>query len=158
VPLVTSFADCIPLYLVDPVQEAIGISHAGWRGTVGGIGRVTIETMTKIYDTKPADLYACVGPGICQDCYEVSADVYEAFEKHFSPEQLEQIFLKKPNGKYQLDLWLANKLVLMSAGVLEEHIALTDLCTKCNSEYLFSHRVMGNRRGNQCGFLMLEEV
>jgi hypothetical protein len=157
VPLVTSFADCIPLYLVDPVQEAIGISHAGWRGTVGGIGRVTIETMTKIYDTKPADLYACVGPGICQDCYEVSADVYEAFEKHFSPEQLEQIFLKKPNGKYQLDLWLANKLVLMSAGVLEEHIALTDLCTKCNSEYLFSHRVMGNRRGNQCGFLMLEE-
>lgn len=157
VPLVTSFADCIPLYLVDPVQRAIGMSHAGWRGTVGEIGRITVETMVKAYGTNPSDLIACVGPGICQDCYEVSVDVYQSFEEHFTKEQLEQIFIRKPDGKFQLDLWLANKLVLRSCGVPEAHISLTDICTKCNAEYLFSHRAMGNKRGNQCGFLMLEE-
>lgn len=154
--LVTSFADCIPLYLVDPVKGAIGMSHAGWRGTVGEIGRVTVETMAEAYGTNPAELIACIGPGICQDCYEVGADVYGAFEKGFTDDQIKQIFVKKPDGKYQLDLWLANKLVLQEAGVKPEHIFLTDICTKCNSGYLFSHRVMGNKRGNQCGFLMLE--
>lgn len=154
--LVTSFADCIPLYLVDPVKGAIGMSHAGWRGTVGEIGRVTVETMAEAYGTNPAELIACIGPGICQDCYEVGADVYGAFEKSFADDQIKQIFVKKPDGKYQLDLWLANKLVLQKTGVKPEHIFLTDICTKCNSGYLFSHRVMGNKRGNQCGFLMLE--
>lgn len=154
--LVTSFADCIPLYLVDPVKGAIGMSHAGWRGTVGEIGRVTVETMVEAYGTNPAELIACIGPGICQDCYEVGADVYGAFEKGFADDQIKQIFVKKPDGKYQLDLWLANKLVLQKTGVKPEHIFLTDICTKCNSGYLFSHRVMGNKRGNQCGFLMLE--
>lgn len=154
--LVTSFADCIPLYLVDPVKGAIGMSHAGWRGTVGEIGRVTVETMAEAYGTNPADLIACIGPGICQDCYEVGTDVYGAFEKGFADDQIKQIFVKKPHGKYQLDLWLANKLVLQKTGVKPEHIFLTDICTKCNSGYLFSHRVMGNKRGNQCGFLMLE--
>lgn len=154
--LVTSFADCIPLYLVDPVKGAIGMSHAGWRGTVGGIGRITVEAMEKAYGTNPTDVIACVGPGICQDCYEVSDDVYNAFEERFAKEQTEQIFIKKPDGKYQLDLWRANKLVLQGAGLKPEHIFTTDICTKCNSRYLFSHRAMGNKRGNQCGFLMLE--
>lgn len=155
--LVTSFADCIPLYFVDSVHHAIGLSHAGWRGTVGGIGRVTIETMHKTYGTDPRDVIACVGPGICKDCYEVGADVYEAFEKRFRKDQLERIFTVRPDGKFQLDLWLANKLVLLDCGLLNEHISLTDICTKCNADHLFSHRAMGNKRGNQCAFLMLEE-
>ena len=176
--LVTSFADCIPLYLYDPKNHAIGMSHAGWRGTAGGIGRVTVEAMTANYDTDPKDIIACIGPGICKDCYEVGMDVYEEFEKTFvekpplqagevpqsgggvrrgaSQGGMEDIFEKKPDGKFLADLWLANKLILMSAGVPEENIFLTDICTKCNSEYLFSHRAMGNARGNQCGFLMLE--
>ncbi len=150
--LVTSFADCIPLYLYDPKNHAIGMSHAGWRGTVGGIGRVTVEAMTANYGTNPKDIIACIGPGICKDCYEVGMDVYEEFERR----GLQAIFSPRPDGKFLADLWLANKLILMSAGVPEENIFLTDICTKCNSKYLFSHRVMGNARGNQCGFLMLE--
>ncbi len=153
--LVTSFADCIPLYLYDAKNHAIGMSHAGWRGTAGGIGRVTVEAMTANYGTDPKDIIACIGPGICGDCYEVGADVYKEFGKSFSkPPQA--IFIPKPDGKYLLDLWLANKLVLINAGVKPENIYLTDICTKCNSEYLFSHREMGNARGNQCGFLMLK--
>lgn len=154
--LVTSFADCIPLYMYDTKNHAIGMSHAGWRGTVGGIGLETVRTMTANYGTDPEDIIACIGPGICGDCYEVGIDVYEEFKKRFSASDMKLIFKEKPENKYLADLWLANKLVLMSAGVKEENIHLTDICTKCNSKYLFSHRVMGNARGNQCGFLMLE--
>ncbi len=154
--LVTSFADCIPLYLYDPKNHAIGMSHAGWRGTAGGIGRVTVEAMTANYGTDPKDIIACIGPGICDHCYEVGKDVYDEFEKSFSKSDMRAIFVKRPNEKYSADLWLANLLVLYNAGVNPKNIYLPDICTKCNSKYLFSHRAMGNARGNQCGFLMLE--
>ncbi len=156
VVLVASFADCIPLYFYDPKKNAIGISHAGWRGTVGKIGLNTVQIMANEYGSDPSDIHACIGPGICADCYEVSRDVYEAFLSAFTKAQVEEFFTKKENDKFQLDLWAANKIVLLDAGLKAENIFLTDICTKCNSKYLFSHRVMGNARGNQCGFLMLE--
>ncbi len=157
VVLVASFADCIPLYFFDPIKKVIGLSHAGWRGTAGKIGAATVRTMALEYGSEPADIYACIGPGICQDCYEVGKDVYSAFKETFTKKQMEQVFISRSEGKYQLDLWTANKLVLEEASLKKEHMFLTDLCTKCNSKYLFSHRAMGDRRGNQCGFLMLEE-
>ena len=73
--LVTFFADCVPLYFLDPVKKVIGLSHSGWRGTVGKIGRRTVELMQEQYGCSPADILAAVGPSICQDCYEVSEDV-----------------------------------------------------------------------------------
>ena len=66
--LVTFYADCVPLYFVDPVKKAIGLSHSGWRGTVGKIGKVTVEQMQKTYGSDPKDILAAIGPSICQDC------------------------------------------------------------------------------------------
>lgn len=155
--LVTFFADCVPLYFVDPVKKAIGLSHSGWRGTVHKMGKVTVETMIRAYGSDPADIYAAVGPSICQDCYEVSEDVIEEFRRHFDRELWPELFYPKENGKYQLNLWKANEAVLTEAGILKEHIAVTNVCTHCNPEILFSHRTTGDKRGNLSAFLALKE-
>lgn len=154
--LVTFYADCVPLFFVDPVKKAIGLSHSGWRGTVGKIGKVTVEKMQKEYGCNPADIIAAVGPSICQDCYEVSEDVIYRFKENFDENNWQQLFYKKENGKYQLNLWKANELIFAESGILPEHIAVTNVCTHCNSDVLFSHRRTGNKRGNLAAFLALK--
>ena len=156
VTLVTFYADCVPLYLVDPVKKAIGLSHSGWRGTVARMGRETVEAMKREFGTDPGDLVACIGPSICRDCFEVGEEVVAEFEKAFRPEHHRGLFW--PNGrpgKYQLDLWLANRIILREAGVPDAQIHTTNICTKCNSDYLFSHRTVGEERGNLAAFLCL---
>ena len=154
ITLATFYADCVPLYFVDPVHHAIGLSHSGWRGTVARMGKCTLEAMRREYGTKAADVYCVIGPSICQDCYEVSEDVAVQFEEAFSGHESE-ILLNKGNGKYQLDLWKANEIVLLEAGVKPEHLAVTDVCTCCNPELLFSHRASHGKRGNLGAFLKL---
>lgn len=182
--LSTFFADCVPLYFVDPVHRAIGMSHSGWRGTVARMGKVTLEAMQREYGTNPADTICAIGPSICQDCYEVSGDVAEEFAKEFVGHEAE-ILVESPKNaritgsiemqklqqdcakaeekdvidvdkKYQLDLWKANEIVLLEAGVKKEHIAVTDICTCCNPDILFSHRASHGKRGNLGGFLCLK--
>ncbi len=157
ITLVTFFADCVPLYLLDPVHRAIGLSHSGWRGTVNRMGKVTLEAMHREYGTNPSDVTACIGPSICQDCYEVGPEVAEAFTDAFDEQYHDELFYAKENGKYQLDLWKANEIIFAEAGVLPENIHTTDICTHCNPELLFSHRVMGEKRGNLAAFLGLRE-
>lgn len=154
--LVSFYADCVPLYLVDPVHKAIGMSHSGWRGTVGKIGKITVEKMTNEYGTNPADIIAAIGPSICQDCYEVSEDVIEEFKKSFNETLWDTIFYQKENGKYQLNLWKANEAVFQEAGIKKENIAVTNVCTHCNPDVLFSHRTSGFDRGNLSAFLALK--
>lgn len=154
--LVTFYADCVPLYFVDPVHRAIGLSHSGWRGTVKRMGQVTLERMKEAYGTKPEDVFAAIGPSICQDCYEVSGDVIEEFRKNFSEFVWSQLFYEKENGKYQLNLWRANQIVLTEAGVEAQKIAVTNLCTHCNPEILFSHRSTGVKRGNLSALLAIK--
>ena len=154
--LVTFYADCVPLYFVDPVHRAIGLSHSGWRGTVKRMGQVTLERMKEAYGTKPEDVFAAIGPSICQDCYEVSGDVIEEFRKNFSEFVWSQLFYEKENGKYQLNLWRANQIVLTEAGVEAQYIAVTNLCTHCNPEILFSHRSTGVKRGNLSALLAIK--
>lgn len=151
--LATFYADCVPLYFVDPVHKAVGLSHSGWRGTAAGIGAVTVKELQKHYKTRPEDIYAAVGPSICQDCYEVSEDVILEFQKTFSRELWKDIFYKKENGKYQLNLWEANRQIMLGAGVLPEHISMPNLCTCCNPEFLYSHRASQGKRGNLGAFL-----
>lgn len=155
--LVTFYADCVPLYFVDPVQKAIGLSHSGWRGTVGKIGKETIRKMEEQYGSDPKDILAAVGPSICKDCYEVSEDVILEFQKNFKERYWKDLFYRKENGKYQLDLWKANEIIFKESGILPEHIAVTNVCTHCNSEILYSHRTSGDRRGNLAAFLALKE-
>lgn len=155
--LVTSYADCVPLYFVDPVKKAIGLSHSGWRGTVGRIGQKTIEMMSECFGSDPADVLAAIGPSVCKDCYEVSGDVIEKFREAFDEKLWPELFYEKENGKYQLDLWKANEFIFLESGILPEHMAVTNLCTHCNSRILYSHRAMGDRRGNLCAFLALKQ-
>lgn len=153
--LSTFYADCVPLYFVDPVHKAIGLSHSGWRGTVGRMGQKTLEAMAEAFGTRPEDVYAAVGPSICQDCYEISEDVAEYFYEEFQGHG-DEILINKGNGKYQLDLWKTNEIVLLEAGIQPEHLAVTNVCTCCNSEVLFSHRASHGKRGNLAAFLMLK--
>lgn len=155
ITLVTFYADCVPLYLLDPVHRAIGLSHSGWRGTVGRMGEVTLKAMEQAYGTVPADVIACIGPSICQDCFEVGSEVVEAFESAFAPSHHKELSYQKENGKHQLDLWRANEIVLSEAGVPADQIHTTDICTHCNPDLLFSHRTQGDKRGNLAAFLCL---
>ena len=153
--LVTSYADCVPLYFVDPVRKAIGLSHSGWKGTVGHIGQKTVWKMHEVYGSEPKDIVAAIGPSICQSCYEVSDDVAEAFRTNFTADEAADILLNKGNGKYQLDLWKANWYVLTDAGILPEHLSVTDLCTACHPDLLWSHRKTNGQRGGLSAFLSL---
>ncbi len=155
--LVTFYADCVPLYFLDPVHRAIGLSHSGWRGTVGGMGRKTVERMGEEFGSRPEDLLACIGPSICQSCYEVSEDVAEAFRQAFPQEEHPAILESKGHGKYQLDLWEANRRILLRAGLRPEQIQVAGLCTCCHPDLLFSHRATGSKRGTLAAFLMLRE-
>lgn len=155
--LVTFYADCVPLFFVDPVKKVIGLSHSGWRGTVAKIGKETVRKMREVYGCDPGDILAAVGPSICQDCYEVSEEVIRQFQAHFLEKDWASLFYKKENGKYQLDLWRANALIFLESGIKTEHIAVTNICTHCNSEVLYSHRAMGDQRGNLAAFLALDE-
>lgn len=155
--LSTFYADCVPLYFVDPVHRAIGMSHSGWKGTVGKMGAATITAMKREFGTETKDLVCAIGPSICQDCYEVSEDVADAFKEAF-PGHADEILLDKKNGKYQLDLWRTNEIVLTEAGVLKENIAVTNICTCCNPDLLFSHRASHGKRGNLGAFIYLRNA
>ncbi|MCR4990482.1 MAG: peptidoglycan editing factor PgeF [Lachnospiraceae bacterium] len=155
--LVGSYADCVPLYFVDPVRKCIGLSHSGWRGTVAKIGRNTIELMNKEFGTDPADLVCCIGPSICSDCYEVSYDVIDEFKKNYRQDQVERMCQKVPMkpDKYLLDLAMANRLLFEESGVKPSNIVMPDLCTNCNKDLFHSHRGTGGKRGGNCAFLMI---
>lgn len=157
VMLVTFYADCVPIYLVDTVHRAIGLCHSGWRGTVGKISQNTLRVMKENYGTRASDVVAAIGPSICQDCYEVSEDVVLAFEESFGTERIGELAYRKENGRYQLDLWRANELALLDAGVPADKIQTPDLCTCCNANLLFSHRATAGKRGNLAAFLGLYE-
>jgi len=159
IALVTYFADCVPLLFLDPVHRAIGSAHSGWRGTVNAMGRHMVEAMGEAFGSRPEDMIAAIGPSICRDCYEVSEEVAEQFGRLFSGNAKvgEIVTPGRAPGKYQLDLWLANEMLLEEAGIPESHISVTDICTCHNSGYLFSHRASGGRRGNLGAFLMLRK-
>ena len=151
--LVTYFADCVPLFFVDAAHRAIGLAHSGWRGTVAGMGACMVRAMEAAYGTRPEELSVAIGPSICAGCYEVGEDVAGQFGRFpgvVTPGRVQ--------GKYQLDLWEANRQNLLSAGVKSEKIAVTDICTCCNDSYLFSHRASCGRRGNMGAFLSLKEI
>lgn len=162
------FADCVPLYFVDPVRRAIGLSHSGWRGTVNRMGAATLAAMRREYGTSPADVICAIGPSICQDCYEVGEDVAAEFLSAFAGREREilreqKTFTGETEGKgndgikkYQLNLWRANEIILEEAGVPKEHIAVTNICTCCNPDIFFSHRASHGRRGNLGAFLALK--
>lgn len=157
VTLVTQYADCVGLLFYDPIKKVIAASHAGWRGTVGEIGRKTVEKMHEAFGSEPSDILAAIAPSIGKCCFEVDTPVYEEFIR-LQNVDLNRIIDDKGNGKYNIDLWECNRQILINAGVLASNISVTDLCTKCHSDIFFSHRATQGKRGNLAAFICLDEV
>ncbi|MBR5135111.1 MAG: peptidoglycan editing factor PgeF [Clostridia bacterium] len=155
VVLCTQYADCVPLFFADPVRRVVATSHSGWKGTVAQIGAATIAAMQEEYGCEAEDILVGIGPSIGPCCFEVDEPVYEAFKELSF---LDADLLKSVgNGKYYIDLWNVNRQILLNAGVLPEHITVTDLCTKCHPETFWSHRVTGGERGSLAGFIAITE-
>lgn len=155
VVLCTQYADCVPLFFVDPVHHAVGMSHAGWKGTAAGIGAVTVRRMAEEFGTSPADLLCAIGPSIGPCCFEVDAPVWEVFAA--LPCADATCFTEDGGGKYHVDLWEINRRILMGTGVSPDHITVTDLCTRCHPDALWSHRATGGKRGSLAGLIALTE-
>lgn len=155
IPIMTFFADCVPLYFYDPVKHVIALAHSGWRGTVGKIGSIMVKRMEDEFGCKAGDILVAIGPSICKDCYEVSGDVAECFKNAYSDNEYDSMILHKYDDKYQLDLHLACKYNFLNAGIKPDNIAMPDICTCCNSEFLFSHRKTNGMRGNLAAVMML---
>lgn len=157
IPLMTFYADCVPLYFYDPKRSAVALAHSGWRGTAAGMGAVMVEAMNREYGSQPEDILCAVGPSICQECYEISEDVAEEFRRTYPSEVCADILRDDKNGKYHLSLWKANQYILLNAGIRKENLAVTDICTCCNPELLYSHRASQGKRGNLAAVIMLRE-
>lgn len=153
VVLCTQYADCVPLFFLDPVKRVVGTSHSGWKGTVARIGAVTVDRMCSDYGCNRRDILAAVGPSIGPCCFEVDAPVYEAFSrmKEFDG----GCYQARPGGKFHIDLWEVNRRILQASGISPEHITVTDLCTRCRPDVFWSHRATGKDRGSLAGFIAL---
>ena len=159
VALTGLFADCVPLLFVDPKNHAIALSHAGWKGTAGRIAEKTVKALTDEFGSLPENIFCVAGPSICKDCYEVSEDVASALTEAYQRElkAYPGIITEMGNGKFLADLQLANTAALKSAGVPEENIAISGLCTSCMSSLLWSHRATAGKRGEMAAFIELRE-
>lgn len=158
--LMTFYADCVPLLIVDPVHKAIASVHSGWRGTIKGIGSKAVRMMHEVYGSSPKQLVAAIGPSICIDCFEVSEDVMRAFQERYDPSIHQKLIRRgrlteSGRQKYHVDLQLACMENFLMAGMKKENISLPDICTSCNVNYLFSHRASHGNRGNEGAVLML---
>lgn len=152
--LFVTYADCVPVLFYDPVHEAIGACHAGWRGTVAGIVMETVKAMQAAYGTAVGDLLVAVGPAIDPDHFEVGTDVVDAVSAHaVRPERL---LTPRKNGKFLFNIWQANIDQLTTLGVPRENITLVDLSTFARDDLFFSHRRrFGGEVGRQAAFIML---
>lgn len=153
VVLCTQYADCVPLFFVDPVRRVVGTSHSGWKGTVARIGAVTVERMCADYGCQREDILAGVGPSIGPCCFEVDAPVYNAFAA--MEEFDDRCATVDPGNKFHVDLWEINRRILLNVGLKPEHITVTDLCTRCHPDVFWSHRATGGQRGCLAGFISL---
>lgn len=138
VPLLIFTADCVPIAIIDTKNKAIGLAHAGWRGTYDRIGQKTIENMSKIYNTQQEDVVCVIGPSIGSCCYEVSEDLVKKFNTILTNED-EKFYIIKED-RYYLDLWRINEYLLKCSGVKPNNIINLNLCTSCNEDKFHSYR------------------
>ncbi len=152
VAVVTSHADCGAFFLYDPENRAVGMAHAGWKGTLLKIGLVMAEAMGRAYGTRPENLIAVAGPCICPKCFEVDADLGEEFARAFDP----AVMRPGRPGKAYVDLPLCAGLQFLQAGILPEHITLMDACTYEDPERFYSHRRDKGGTGSMAAYMQLQ--
>lgn len=159
------FADCVPLLFFDPVNRAVGLAHAGWKGTVLQIANATVEAMSKAYGTKPDDLLAAIGPSIHSCCYEVDDYVLSRVKQVMDELVIDNaadgsfppIYEEAGNGKYNLSLQQMNRQIMIKAGILPSHIEMSSLCTSCRTDLLFSHRKENGKTGRMAAWIGLHD-
>lgn len=152
--LTVFYADCIPVLLYDPSGQVIAAVHSGWRGTAGGIAGKAVLRMQEDFSSHPSDILAAIGPGICERCFETHEDVPSAMRETLGSHA--QPFISPlPSGKFQVDLKGMIVQTLLGCGLLPENIARLDLCTACHPELYWSHRRLGDQRGNQAAVISL---
>jgi len=152
-PLISFYADCVPIYLYDPVYKAVGLAHSGWKGTVLKIVTRMLERMEDEFGTRPADCLVAIGPSISANNYEVDDRVFNSFKKTNLP--LHKFFRKNNDGKYQLDLWKANEIILRNKGIPSEQIIQSKLCTYSHSDLFYSYRRDGKNTGRMASIIVL---
>ena len=153
VTLVTFYADCVPLYFLDPGKKAIGLAHAGWKGTALGIAAETTKEMQKNFGSKPEDILVGIGPSICRECYEVDTPVISRLKDSFRFWRDVTVPLGK--GKYLLDLQQTNMAVLCEHGIRRGNITDSGYCTGCNGELFYSYRREGKKTGSLAALIQL---
>lgn len=154
--LTAFFADCLPVYFFDPVHRAVGLAHAGWKGTVGGIARSTLEAMQKYFQTRPEDVLVFIGPGIGPECYPVDEERYQQVLRTFTFGR-ELFYSNKRNKGYHWDLRMTNRLILLEMGVQPSNLLTCELCTSCYPEHFFSYRRSGGMTGRMAAVLGIRE-
>ena len=136
ITLFMRFADCVPILFHDPVKQVVGIAHAGWQGTVKRVVAATVNEMSAVYGSCPADIRAGIGPSIAAHHYEVGSEVVQRVRETFG--SAAESLLPSQNGSTYFDLWAANQLLLEQSGVGQ--IEISGLCTACHPEDWYSHR------------------
>jgi len=147
--LTTYHADCAPLFLIDPKVKCIGLAHAGWRGTVNNIAAKIVSTMSNNYGSSPKDMICCIGPSIKSCCFEVKNDVSPYFEK------IDKKLIINKKDKIYADIAQCNKINLLRSGLVNENIIVSDICTKCNCDLLYSYRAQGKKHGNMMAMIQI---
>jgi YfiH family protein len=143
-PIAIRTADCVPVFIFDPRRRVIGLAHAGWKGTQKAIAAKTVKKMGEKYSSRFSDLKIVLGPSIRKCCYQVGAE----FRDHFPS------YVSHRGGYLYLDLISANQDQLMQAGVLQENILDSGICTCCDKNY-FSFRRDGAKAGRRISLMML---
>lgn len=150
--LLTSFyADCVPLFFLDPANRVIGLAHAGWKGTVGRISEKMVKALQQQYSSKPEELLVAIGPSIGGCCYEVDDRVIQHVRD--ASRNWQESVEPMPNDKYLLDLKTLNEHILLESGVLSKHISKSGWCTSCRTDLFFSHRREGGKTGRMASFI-----
>ncbi|MEF3305551.1 peptidoglycan editing factor PgeF [Paenibacillus sp. GYB003] len=158
--LTSFYADCVPLYVFDPVRGAVGLAHAGWKGTVLEIARHTVEAMSAAFGTKPVDVLAAIGPSIGPCCYEVDGRVIERIEDCLTgigadAEARARVYTPAEGGKAMLGLQELNRQIMIKAGILPMHIEMCGMCTGCRTDLFYSHRKENGSTGRMASWIGL---
>lgn len=161
------FADCVPLYFFDPVHRAVGLAHAGWKGTVLKVAVTTVEAMGAAFGTEPGKMLAAIGPSIGVCCYEVDETVVSRVKEALEPvsnaplfngsDSETALYRSVGSGKYMLNLQEVNRQIMIKAGILPSNIEITKLCTSCNTDLFFSHRKEKGRTGRMAAWIGITE-
>ena len=154
VALMVYAADCVPILFYDPVRRCVAAVHAGWRGTAAGIAVAAVDRMKNVYGSRPSDILAAIGPGLCDHCFETHEDVPNAMTAAMGTGVLRHMKIKE-NGKFAVDLKAVNAMRLEQAGLEPDHIAVCGACPSCEPDKFWSHRKLGANRGSMAAAIQL---